>query len=71
MGAVEGPSCRQEDNFRVYKVVDGVRSQPFRNDGWAVGRVTMNGDHIECYLDGKKYLDVRDTTFPDAGKVGL
>jgi Domain of Unknown Function (DUF1080) len=67
----------KEDNFRVYKVVDGTRSQPFQNadvkhhDGWTTVRVTMKGDHIECYLDGKKYLDVRDTTFPDAGKIGV
>lgn len=67
----------KEDNFRVYKVVDGKRSQPFRNadikhhDGWTTVRVTMKGDHIECYLDGKKYLDIHDTTFPDAGKIGV
>jgi hypothetical protein len=66
-----------EDNFRVYKVVDGVRSQPFQNadikhhDGWTVVRVTMRGNHIECYIDGKKYLDVNDSTFPDAGKIGV
>ena len=67
----------KEDNFRVYKVVDGVRSQPFQSadvkhhDGWAVVRVTMKGDHIECYVDGKRHLDVRDSTFPDAGKIGV
>lgn len=67
----------KEDNFRVYKVVDGVRSQPFQNadvkhhDGWTVVRVTMKGDHIECYIDGKKHLDVHDATFPDAGKIGV
>jgi len=66
-----------EDNFRVYKVVDGVRSKPFQNadvkhhDGWTLLRVIMKGDHIECSLDGKKYLDVHDTTFADAGKIGL
>jgi Domain of Unknown Function (DUF1080) len=67
----------KEDNFRVYKVVDGVRSQPFQNanvkhhDGWTVVRVTMKGDHIECYIDGQKYLDVHDPTFPEAGKIGV
>jgi hypothetical protein len=67
----------KEDNFRVYKVVDGVRSQPFQNadvkhhDGWTTVRVTMKGDHIECSIDGKKYLDVTDTTFPGAGKIGV
>jgi hypothetical protein len=67
----------KEDNFRVYKVVDGKRSPPFQNaaikhhNGWTVVRVTMKGDHIECYIDGQKYLDVRDSTFADAGKIGL
>jgi hypothetical protein len=66
-----------EDNYRVYKVVDGKRSAPFQNadikhhDGWTTLRVTMKGDHIECYYDGKKYLDVRDSTFTGAGKIGL
>jgi hypothetical protein len=66
-----------EDNYRVYKVVDGKRSAPFQNadikhhDGWTTLRVTMKGDHIECYYDGKKYLDVRDATFTGPGKIGL
>jgi hypothetical protein len=58
-------------------VVDGKRSPPFQNadikhhGGWTAVRATMRGDHIECYLDGKKFLDVHDSTFPDAGKIGL
>jgi hypothetical protein len=65
-----------EDNFRVYKVVDGKRTM-FRSadiprtPGWHILRVTMEGDHIRCDLDGKTYLDVRDATFPEAGKIGL
>jgi len=31
----------------------------------------MAGDHIECFVDGKKHLDVKDDTFDKAGKVGL
>jgi hypothetical protein len=31
----------------------------------------MRGDHIEVYYDGKKYLDVEDTAFPEAGTIGL
>ena len=65
-----------EDNFRVYKVVDGKRSmfqdaKAPRKDGFRSIRVVMAGDHIECYLDAVKLLDVRDSTFPDAGRVGL
>jgi hypothetical protein len=38
---------------------------------WHKLRIRMVGDHIQCFLDGKKLLDVQDTTFPAAGKVGL
>ena len=65
-----------EDNYRIYKVVDGNRtmflSANITHDAaWHTLRVTMKGDHIECYYDGKKYLDVHDSTFPGAGKIGL
>jgi hypothetical protein len=67
-----------EDNFRVYKVVDGKRHKEFQNaevkfptGEWHVLKITMKGDQIECSLDGKKYLEVKDDTFTKAGKVGL
>ena len=66
-----------EDNYRVYKVVNGRRSAEIQNadirhtDGWHTLRVTMSGDHIECYYDDKKYLDVHDSTFTGSGKIGL
>ena len=65
-----------EDNYRVYKVQDGKRTlfqsvDIEHTDGWHTLRVTMEGDHIQCYYDGKKYLDVKDTTFTGSGKVGL
>jgi hypothetical protein len=65
-----------EDNFRVYNVVDGKRTQLESSDvkaaeGWHTLRVTMIGDHIECYFDDKKCIDIKDTTLPDAGKIGL
>jgi hypothetical protein len=65
-----------EDNYRVYKVVKGRRHQLQSADvnhvpGWQALRVTMPGDHIECYYDGKKYLDVKDQTFNNPGSVGL
>jgi hypothetical protein len=66
-----------EDNYRVYKVVDGRRIQLETADvkaptgTWHQLMVTMTGNHIQCFFDGKKYLDVNDDTFKDAGKVGL
>jgi hypothetical protein len=66
-----------EDNYRVYKVVAGKRTQlataPLKIDAskWHTLRVVHVGKYIECYFDGKRYLDVNDETFPKAGKVGL
>jgi hypothetical protein len=65
-----------EDNYRVYKVEKGYRIQLQNadikhSDGWHVLRVTMDGDHIQCYYDGQKYLDVKDSTFLDEGQIGL
>ena len=67
-----------EDNFRVYKVVGGKRSAEFQNaevkipaGEWHTLKVKMVGDHIECFVDDKKYLDVKDGTFTGAGRVGL
>jgi hypothetical protein len=73
--------CRMnplEDNFRVYKVVGGKRTQLKTKEDlkiptgeWHTIKIEQRGDQIECYLDGKKYLEARDGTFPNAGKVGL
>jgi hypothetical protein len=68
-----------EDNFRVYKVVGGKRMQlaTTRDDvkvpagEWHTLKIQNKGDEIACFLDGKKYLEVKDDTFPKAGKVGL
>jgi hypothetical protein len=73
--------CRMnplEDNYRVYKVVAGKRTQfetkeklTVKANEWHNLKVEMEGNHIECYLDGEKMLDVKDDTFPKPGKVGL
>jgi hypothetical protein len=65
-----------EDNYRLYKVEQGRRIQLQNADikhseGWHTLRVTMEGDHIQCYYDGGKYLDVKDATFQAVGKIGL
>jgi len=65
-----------EDNYRVYRVGQGRRIQLQNadikhSDGWHTLRVTMEGDHIQCYYDGGKYLDVQDSAFQVAGKIGL
>lgn len=65
-----------EDNYRVYKVENGKRRQLQsatikHSEGWHTLRAVMQGDHIQCYYDGQKYLDVKDSTFPEAGRIGL
>ncbi|MEK6676376.1 MAG: family 16 glycoside hydrolase [Planctomycetota bacterium] len=65
-----------EKNFRVYKVVGGKRDELGSADvsdvkGWHTIRVVMNGDRIECHLDGKKLLEVSDSTITVAGRIGL
>ena len=65
-----------EDNYRVYKVEEGKRTQlgtaeVKRSEGWHSLRVTMTRERIECYYDGKKYLDASDSTFKGPGKIGL
>ena len=65
-----------EDNFRVYKVENGKRTQfaGAKTPGdtkWHTLRVTMTGPKIACYLDGVKHLEHEDATFPEPGRVGL
>jgi hypothetical protein len=66
-----------ENNFRVYVVKDGMRKQlqsakvESVAGRWYPVDVRMAGKHIECFLDGKKLLEVDDETFPDAGMIGL
>jgi len=65
-----------EENFRVDKVENGVRTRfenvPLKAEaGWHTLRAVMVGDHIECYFDGKKLLDVKDAAFQAAGQIGL
>ncbi|WP_254509364.1 prenyltransferase/squalene oxidase repeat-containing protein [Anatilimnocola floriformis] len=65
-----------EDNFRVYKVVDGVRSQldsakvPHRAD-WQTLRIVTYGRNIRGYLDGKLLLEAEDDQFTQPGFIGL
>ncbi len=66
-----------EDNFRVYKVQGGKRTELGSADvkaaagTWHTIRIEHTGDRIQCSLNGKLYLEVKDSTFPDSGKIGL
>jgi hypothetical protein len=73
--------CRMnplEDNYRVYKVVAGKRTQLGGKEGvtvkpgeWHRLKVEVKGNKMEGYLDGEKFWEITDDTYKDAGKVGL
>ena len=66
-----------EDNFRLYKVIDGKRKQlatvkvETEPGKWYTIRVTMIDFEIACYLDGKKLLEAEDAALTEAGVIGL
>jgi hypothetical protein len=67
-----------EANFRLYKVVNGKRTQLDTKEDiqvpageWHTLKVRQRGERIECWLDGKKYLEAKDDTYTKAGKIGL
>lgn len=72
-----------EDNFRLYKVVGGVRTQlasatvempdaaPGRPGKWHTIEVIHRGEKIVCMLDGVTWLVVPDATLPEGGGVGV
>lgn len=74
-----------EDNVVLYKVQNGSRnSLPLIGKGetygvdvetiankWHTLKLIVKGDLCTVFLDGKELFKVQDTTFPDAGKIGL
>jgi hypothetical protein len=67
-----------EDNYRVYKVVDGKRTQLGAKEGvkvksgeWHKLRVEVKGNKMVGYLDSEKMWEITDDTYQNAGKVGL
>jgi hypothetical protein len=65
-----------ENNFRLYKMVDGRRQQfagadvQVASGQWHTLRVVAKGDHIVCYFKGQKLIDTHDAAY-GKGKVGL
>src|SRR6266545_2021243 len=66
-----------EDNVTIYDTVNGRRTERKRanmkvaSNQWHTLRVDFLGSHFTVTLDGKKAIDWDDTTFKDAGKVGV
>jgi hypothetical protein len=74
-----------EDNFVLYKTVDGVRSAldivgrkggygvsvPVPAGTWHTLRVDFKGSRFSASFNGKPLFEVDDSTFTEAGMVGL
>ena len=74
-----------EDNVVLYKTVKGKRSsldivgrkgghgvkEKVASAQWHTLRVEFTGNKFSLFFNGKKLFDVEDTTFTDAGKVGV
>ena len=66
-----------EDNFRVYYVKSGKRKQiasanvKADPEKWHEIEIEHEGFRIEASMDGEMLIQVRDSTFTEAGKVGL
>jgi hypothetical protein len=66
-----------EGNVRLYRVVDGRRTQfagvdvPVPHDRWQTLGLRVEGDRLEVALEGRALFAATDRTFRDAGRVGL
>jgi len=66
-----------EDNFRVYHVKDGRRTQLGSADvkadpkAWHEILIVHRGNMIAASFDGKRMIELEDTTFGETGKIGL
>jgi hypothetical protein len=66
-----------EDNVRLYRVVDGRRTQfagadvPVPRDRWQTLGLRVEGDRLGVALDGRELFTATDRTFTTAGRVGL
>jgi hypothetical protein len=66
-----------EDNYCLYHVVKGKRIQfaganfKVTPRAWHEIRVMAHGNEFRCYYDGQLKITAQDSTFKDAGKIGL
>lgn len=74
-----------EDNVVLYKVEQGKRQalgivgrvggygvkEKVPAQQWSTLRVQFQGSHFRTFLNGKELFAAEDSTFPDAGAVGL
>jgi hypothetical protein len=66
-----------EDNVTIYYTINSRRTEKKRakikvaSNQWHTLRVDFEGNHFTVMFDGKQALEWDDSTFKDAGKVGV
>ena len=66
-----------EDNVTIYHTINGRRTEKKRanmkvaSNQWHTLRVDFEGNHFTVMFDDKKALEWDDSTFKDAGKIGV
>jgi len=66
-----------ENNVTIFHTIKGKPTEKKRtkmqvaSGTWHTLRVDFNGNHFTVTFDGKHLFDVEDTTFTEAGKVGV
>lgn len=66
-----------EDNVRIYKTVEGKRiqfgtvKQKVASGEWHRLRVEFKGENFTVFFDGQKVVEAKDSSFTEAGKVGV
>ncbi|HJY80235.1 MAG TPA: hypothetical protein VKK81_04030 [Candidatus Binatia bacterium] len=66
-----------EDNFRLYHVLNGRRVQfaganlKVTSQTWHEIKVEARGNEFKCSYDGQVRITAKDSTFTEAGKIGL
>jgi hypothetical protein len=65
-----------ENNVRLFKVVDGSRSQIDSakvpaGDGWRTLRIVAYGRNVRGYFDGRICVEAQDDQFIQPGRIGL
>jgi hypothetical protein len=66
-----------EDNVNLFRTVNGFRSKIDEVEArvtpgqWHTLRFEADGPHLKVIFDGKTVIEKDDTTFTEAGKIGL
>ena len=66
-----------EDTVQLYRVVEGVhhvvtsKNVQVESGKWHPLDIMIDDVHVTVFFDGQQLFDVRDDTFPTAGKIGL